>query len=200
MIINYCLFTVHLRGSYRRFGKRPTVETIGHSTHCDIRVNFDSRVTKPGNDPLPPMTISVNTKVGQHDPNRERDLRNARLQLQDLLLGFIGLDGSRGRLVYDVAKSCWGAHKTNKSVSRAVYAPDPWQAGEHRWITVLELPGKDRNKGKFSRLGALTPDVQNSLRKNTSCLVTVVREDFPTRFCDPYVFIAGTCFLLWIAP
>ena len=39
-----------------------------------------------------------------------------------------------------------------------------------------------------------TPDVQNSLHKSTSCLVTVVKEDFLTRFCDPYVFVAGTRF------
>ena len=141
------------------------------------------------------MTITVTARGGPHDPCKARDLRNARLQLQDLLLGFVGRDGARGRLVYDVAKSCRGEHRTDKSASGAVSAPDPWRGGPHRWITVLELPCEHRNGATFSLPDPLTPDVQARLRTDTSCSITVVREDWPLVLCAPYVFIAGSNFL-----
>lgn len=172
------------------------VSAIGKETHCGIRVNYDSRAPIPhDNRPLLPMTITVhaNSRNGAM-----KNLRNTRLKIQELLLDYVGVghDGSRGRLVYETAVSCWGAHRPRVSNSQAVQADDPFNSGTGKFLTVLPLPyqlASDRKK-IFHAANLLLTDVQRRLTYDANCYIKLVGNEFrvPCRMCEPYVIVMGS--------
>jgi len=186
----------HLIGSKRfdKRGQRATVKSIGRETNTGIRVNSNHRET---NHPLAPIIITVDA-FSDRDGVCLRDLTEARRKLQELLLDYVGNDGSRGRLIYELALSCWGAHRPKKSTCNAVNARDPFDGDSGcRFITVLALP-YHFNGGRrvYHAAQLLKANVLARIRNEANSYIKVVGDEFrvPVKFCDPYVLVVGSCY------
>ena len=188
------LYTVHLIG--RKHERARSVSDIGRETNCRIRVNY-----KPPNsnhlykDPVTDyITITVHANSHQF---RYRDLGDARCKIQHLLLDYVGGDGSRGRLVYECALSCWGSHRPKTSTSKAVKVSDPFNSGTGRFMTVLPLPCQlhtGGNKKVYHAANLLISEVQRRITYEANSYIKLVGDEFkvPCKLCEPYVLVMGS--------
>ena len=177
-----------------------SVVNIARETNCKICINYNPRapISHDGRPLLPPITITVKANSS---PNRSyTELREARLKIQELLLDFVGRDGCRGRLVYEAALSCWGAHRPKKSTSRAVQADDPLNgAGSRgRFMTVLPLPyicGSNGGRKVYHAANLLVTDIQRRLTYEANSYVKLVGNEFKVPCnCEPHVLVMGSSF------
>jgi len=107
----------------------------------------------------------------------------------DLLLEYVGNDGSRGRLLYDIGISCPGPHRPEHSTSSAIQAGDPFGNDECvRYITVLPLP---YNSAPLLRTST---NFRWHLQQETDSSFLLVGDYFnvPCKLCDPYLMVMGT--------
>ncbi|KAL7535849.1 hypothetical protein ACHAWF_005298 [Thalassiosira exigua] len=167
-----------------------TVGKIAAETACHIRVNFG----KFFNPSSPPMTLAV---IAINQRTAQRDLENARLKIQKLLLDYVGDDGSRGRLVYDVALRCPGDHLPANSSCRAVRADDPFGLDERcRFITILPLPYHiEGRKKNYHAAHYVKGEVQHRIRIEANGYIKVVEGDqfrVPVKLCEPYLLLMGS--------
>ena len=187
------LYTVHLIG--RKHERARSVSDIGRETNCRIRVNY-----KPPNsnhlykDPVTDyITITVHANSHQF---RYRDLGDARCKIQHLLLDYVGGDGSRGRLVYECALSCWGSHRPKTSTSKAVKVSDPFNSGTGRFMTVLPLPYQLHSRGNkvYHAANLLISEVQRRITYEANSYIKLVGDEFkvPCKLCEPYVLVMGS--------
>ena len=147
---------------------------IGQETNCRIIVhnNLDHL----------PMKITITTRDGYAG-----DIEASRLMIIDLLLEYVGNDGSRGRLVYDIGINSPGPHRPEHSTSKAIQADDPFgEDGRIQFITVLPLP--------YNALNVLYANFQRRLRNEAGAFIKVVGDYFhvPCKLCDPYLAVMGT--------
>mmetsp|Transcript_30474 Transcript_30474/g.56294 ORF Transcript_30474/g.56294 Transcript_30474/m.56294 type:complete len:523 (+) Transcript_30474:104-1672(+) len=182
----------HLIGS-KRFDERGqrTVKSIGRETNCGIRVNSNHREI---NHPLAPIVITVDAFTRK---SALRDLTYARLKLQELLLDYVGNDGSRGRLIYELALSCWGAHRPKKSTCNAVNARDPFDGDRwgNKFMTILALPYHSSGGRKvYHDAKLLTAHALARIRNEAKSYIKLVGDEFrvPVKFCEPYVFVVAS--------
>lgn len=135
LVLILCVVIVHLVGSKHERGKM-TVGDIARETACHTKINYDSRADYAKNDePLPPITITVHARS---PVSAKQALSDVRHQLQALLLDFVGNDGSRGHLLYEIALSCRGDHHPEDSTCNAVGESDPFGEDPRcRFITVI---------------------------------------------------------------
>jgi len=134
-----------------------------------------------------PMKIKIFADL----KNKLLHLRKARLIIQDLFLRFVGNDGSRGRLVCEIAKSCSGAHRPNKSTSNAVNDINPFHSGRPLcYMSIVDIPNDFVREGKHHQLHM---DLVGSIR-DVRCKMDIVADGFThtTKMCDPYVLVYGT--------
>lgn len=144
---------------------------IGKENNCKINVNRETS----------PITITITSIRGC-----VKDTEVSRLMIIDLLLEYVGNDGSRGRLVYDIGISCPGPHNPQHSYSRAVQTNDPFgEDARVQFMTILPLPGF---RGRL-----YNADFQRRLRFEADSHIKVIGDnfEFPCRFCDPYVAVMG---------
>ena len=151
------------------------MNTIGRDNKCKIDVNRDN-------------PISITIKPRASEDVTVRDIEASRLMIIDLLLEYVGNDGSRGRLVYDLGISCPGSHfhRHQHSYSRAVQTNDPFgEDARVQFMTILPLPGF---RGRL-----YNADFQRRLRFEADSHIKVIGDnfEFPCRFCDPYVAVMG---------
>eukprot|EP00804_Cyclotella_cryptica_P006054 CCRYP_010680-RA/>CCRYP_010680-RA protein AED:0.07 eAED:0.07 QI:137/1/1/1/1/1/2/495/547 len=126
----------------------PHTLRIQKETKCDFHVLWKESSEKP-------MTIQI--KHSQlSGVLAQRNLIAARRRIEDLLLKFklpnlpsIEEDGSKGRLLYEVANSYKGAHTPKGTKCGAVYQRNPLSvAQKHCCMSLLELPYTTGVKGK----------------------------------------------------
>jgi len=161
---------------------------IEHEARCKVHI-----VTSEEAGPFVPMKIYVDA---MNVSTALRDLKVARQMIQSILLKCVGDDGSRGRLIYEVAQSCWGAHRPNQSTSNAVKDFNPLYNSEQQvFMSVVEFPFVCEEGGK-----KIFHAAQNVLRKGSlakiqasGCFVLVVKNGYriSTDKSDPYVFVYG---------
>ena len=183
--------TVHLIGSKRE--KRRGLSDIGPETNSHVKVvnfNPDSHIDQP------PMIVTVDAFSSIDAP---RDHRMAREKITDLLLVYMDIhrDGSKGRLVYEIAAGCPGPHRPNNSSSRAVNVKNPFDQGRSSFISIVELPFElYHGRREFHASYLLDYRLREHIQKNTGCSIRVCGDDFdvPTRYCDPYVLVFGRSF------
>lgn len=141
-----------------------------------------------------PMTIHVEAK---NAPTALGDLTIARQMIQSLLLQFVGNDGSRGRLLYEVAQSCWGDHRPSLSTSNAVKDINPFYSpqdhGKEFFMSVVELPYKVTKAGKSVHAAyLLSRETLHSIQASGAYIRVVATEfKIPTKLCEPYVLVCG---------
>jgi len=150
------------------------VNTIGRDYKCRISVNKDTS----------PISIIITSLLGYAS-----DIEASRLMIIDLLLEYVGDDGSRGRLIYDVGISCPGPHHPEHSSCKAIQAGDPFGNDERvRYITVLPLP---YNSAPLLRTST---NFRWHLQQETDSTFLLVGDYFnvPCKLCDPYLMVMGT--------
>jgi hypothetical protein len=196
--------TVHLIGSKKDldYRHRRTVSNVEQETNTEIAVNLD-RAFNRGNSPTAPITITVNANSRL---SALRDLNDARLGIQGLLLNYVDfIDwGAKGRLIYEVASSCSGPHRPLDSTSRAVKARDPFGATYH-FMSLVELPfvqARPGGKKSFHAAFLLNPPVLSSLRE-LGCYIKVCADGYKIRIgsnpdtpiqvrhCEAYMLVLG---------
>eukprot|EP00804_Cyclotella_cryptica_P002367 CCRYP_004065-RA/>CCRYP_004065-RA protein AED:0.01 eAED:0.01 QI:320/1/1/1/1/1/2/315/569 len=172
----------------------PHTLRIQKDTKCDFHVLWKESSEKP-------MTIQI--KHSQlSGVLAQRNLIAARRRIEDLLLKFklpnlpsIEEDGSKGRLLYEVANSYKGAHTPKGTKCGAVYQRNPLSvAQKHCCMSLLELPYTTGVKGKvFHGHFFANQHIGSKVKRETGCSIVVFGDEFdiPVKYCDPYVLISG---------
>ena len=140
------------------------------------------------------MTITMTTNNGN---TGHRDLKNARRKVEDLILDFIQNDGSKGRLMYELAVSCWGAHRSKYSSSNAVKQRNPFNDYRENFMSVVDLPSEViKGKRCFHGEFLLKAHVLGQIKKQSGCTIKICGDDFniPVELCNPYVLVYGGSF------
>mmetsp|Transcript_3832 Transcript_3832/g.7182 ORF Transcript_3832/g.7182 Transcript_3832/m.7182 type:complete len:560 (+) Transcript_3832:185-1864(+) len=190
---------LHLIGSkHVDQGRKKTVADIERESNCDIQVNLpSSSLVHDKHTTTGSVTITVNaiSKKGL----ALRDLTDARRKIQELLLDYVGNDGCKGLLVYELASSCWGAHRPKSSTCHAITASDPFDGDNRlRSITALKLPFDVDSEGRKSYHASylLNTNFLGRLRHQTLSHIRVVGDEFrvPCKRCDPYVLVVANSF------
>ena len=143
-----------------------------------------------------PMAIRI-THLLKTQP--ARDFHYVRKMIQDILLGFnlpglpaIRQDGSAGRLLYEIGKSCPGGHLPRYSTSNAVMQQmNPF----HEYyktccMSLVELPSDGgRIHGKYLEKHWFYDNI-----KKAGCSMKLCGDEFgcSTRYGRPYVLIIGS--------
>eukprot|EP00585_Thalassiosira_rotula_P002180 CAMPEP_0196151368 /NCGR_PEP_ID=MMETSP0910-20130528/33550_1 /TAXON_ID=49265 /ORGANISM="Thalassiosira rotula, Strain GSO102" /LENGTH=545 /DNA_ID=CAMNT_0041414729 /DNA_START=124 /DNA_END=1758 /DNA_ORIENTATION=- len=186
----------HLIGSKHddKRGNR-TIKDVEIESNVNIRVNFLDK----GNNKAKrhPITVCITSRSRS---SAVRDVHDARKRIQDLLLDFVGHDGSRGRLVYDVASSCGGPHRPAHSTSRCVKAKDPFDNTDKSrevFMTLVHLPFEYvPNSGcvkKFCVDFLLTSSLLTYVWNEMNCYVKAAYNGsgIPVTRCYPYLLVMG---------
>ena len=175
-------FTDHLVGS-RRDGRRGVAD-IGQESNCRILVKYD-----PKSKMNHPMSIHF---LANSSTSAVRDLHDAREEVQKLLVQRIGpVDpGCAGRLLYEVAHSCWGPHRPEGSRSGAVRVRDPIGRG-YDVMSLIELPSIRYSDGKVAHHASFLDKYASQLDEH-DCFMEICAKKFtPVYICDPYVLVRG---------
>mmetsp|Transcript_14836 Transcript_14836/g.21058 ORF Transcript_14836/g.21058 Transcript_14836/m.21058 type:complete len:455 (-) Transcript_14836:10-1374(-) len=159
------------------------MKRIRDETQCKIAVCWDEK-------PIVIKIFAKNSKMVSKT-NLFPVLKRVRLIIQDLLLRFIGNDGSRGRLVYEIAKSCSGSHRPNKSTSNAVRDINPFHTdySSESYISIVDIPNDFVREGKHHQLHmALVGSI-----RDVGCKMDIVADGFThnSNLCEPYVLVYG---------
>jgi len=112
--------------------------------------------------------------------------------LQDLFLEYVGNDGCRGRLVCEIAQSCWGAHRPSLSTSNAVKDINPLLDNRMvRYMSIVELSYEEHTR-EFHAAHILHKPLLREIT-GLGCDLILVAKGFriSTNACDPYVFVYG---------
>ena len=111
---------------------------------------------------------------------------------------YIGHDGSRGRLFYDLARSCKFLHPPASVGSTSVPQRNPFSTEmEMAWQNIVELPFVGDSMLLRSYHGnyiiAKKTGTLGRIRHETRCEVKLCGHEFnvPTKYCDPYVWVIG---------
>lgn len=128
---------------------------------------------------------------------------DARRIIEDAIMNFwlpglppIKEDGSKGRMLYEIAASCKGPHRPKDSASNAVMQLNPFDIyNKQCFMSILELP-RTVNKlntifhGHFLADSATITKISNL----TGCTYKLVGGDFGSpavRYCNPYLIVFG---------
>jgi hypothetical protein len=141
--------------------------------------------------PPKPMTIDID----QRSATAQSDVAFARRKIEEILLmwspssssdPYIRNDGSKGRLLYEIAAQCEGPHRPIESTSKAVMQRNPFDDYQKEcFMSLLELPCKfqiDQQK-----------HLVTIIERQTGCSLKFVGNDYgiPTRYCEPYLLVLG---------
>ena len=133
------------------------------------------------------MSISIDALC--HN-TAQRDIHNARVMVQELLLTFlerINDYGSKGRLIYELASSCSGEHCPEESNSRAVEARNPY-GGCWKYLSLVEFPFETKTDGSRQyHFAHFHESTTFGKCKQYDCYINVC----PVKYCAPYVLVSG---------
>lgn len=197
---NALCLTDHLVGT--KHCNHDNVSRVRQDTNCRIITNYDGSLVGTKGVPTKPITIDIGHPM-QHIKS-SRVCITVRRRLEDILMNFrptspsdpaIKEDGSKGRLLYEIAASCGGPHRPNGSTSRAVNQLNPFDPNQkHCYMSILELPytGSGSNKIFHGRF-LLENKVSENVKNLTGCSFKVIGDEFGpiARYCDPYILILG---------
>ena len=162
---------------------------IEHETRCKVRIVRSGDTEEA---PFIPMKIHIEA---MNATKALRDLKTARQIIQSLVLEYVGNDGCRGRLLFEIAKHCWGTHRPNQSTSRAINDFNPFfNSGQHVFMSMVELPFVcEEGRKIFHAAHSVLMKASLERIQATGCFVQVAQSGFsiPTELCDPYVFVYG---------
>lgn len=162
------------------------IRRINQESNCRVHVDMKKDVFVPLKIHVEPLNA----------PTVQQDLCRARQLLQDLLLDYVGNDGCRGRLLYEIAQSCWGAHRPSVSTSNAVKDVNPLLDNPMTtFMSIVEISYEENNNRKeksFHAAHILHKPLLHDISA-LGCDLMLVAEGFrcSTNLCEPYVFVYG---------
>jgi hypothetical protein len=171
---------------FHLLGGGQNINRINRESRC--RVNI-----KMNNDTFEPLKIHLDTPQSNA---ALKDLKIARRMIQDLFLEYVGNDGARGRLIYEIASSCSGAHRPNSSTSNAVREVNPLVEDlVERYMSIVEVSYElttPNGEKSFHAAHILHKPFLAEIA-GLGCDLILVADGFriPTRLCDPYVLVYG---------
>ena len=156
------------------------LQRIGIKSNCSLSIIEES-------DPF----VLIRTKQGKYSTE---DIRKAASDLEHALLGYIGNDGSRGRLFYDMARSCEFLHPPGSAGSTSVMQRNPFSLDcEMGWMNIVKLPYSiEEQKYHGAFIISKSSGVLSRI-KPTKCEIKVCGNQFkiPTKFCPPDIWVMG---------
>ena len=159
---------------------------INRKSQCTVHIDMKDDVFVP----LKIYVEAINRSTAQ------QDLTRARHMIQDLFLDYVGNDGSRGRLIYELARSFCGPHRPKNSSSNAVKDANPL-LGNHSvdYMSIVELSYEHTREKSFHAAHILHKPFLQEI-SGLGCDLILVAKGFkiPTNLCDPYVFVYGRKF------
>lgn len=171
----------HLIGKHRERSEN-IIKRINQESQCRVHVDMKNDVFVPIKINVEPLNVST----------AQQDLFRARQMLQDLFLEYVGNDGCRGRLVCEIAQSCWGAHRPSLSTSNAVKDINPLLDNRMvRYMSIVELSYEEHTR-EFHAAHILHKPLLREIT-GLGCDLILVAKGFriSTNACDPYVFVYG---------
>ena len=159
---------------------------IYQETNCKVHIDMDDNH-------FTPMKIYLEP---QNSNTVQQDLNRARQMIQDLFLDYVGNDACRGRLICEIAQSCWGPHRPTSSTSKAVrdinFLVDTRPVC---FMSIVEISYEydERTKEKsFHAAHILFKDFLRDISR-VPCDIILVAKGFKqsTNWCDPYVLVFG---------
>ncbi|KAL7551126.1 hypothetical protein ACHAWF_014323 [Thalassiosira exigua] len=168
-----------------------TVNSIGWETDTRIHVCLNPNQCHPEDVPSDLITLEVTANSRSSGP---RDLDRARENIQEHLLdylGQIGDQGSKARLIYEVASSCEGIHRPRDSASDAVRVRESMGEG---FMSMVGIPFKRSKEGRRYYCGRhiLQKHVLGHI-SSLGCQARVCGDAFkyPLKCSDPHVLLRG---------
>lgn len=160
---------------------------------CKLTVNLE-KTHRSDETPAAPMTItiSMDNRI-HHKPTFSPDLGGACEKIQELLLefmDFINDDGSKGKMLFEVASSCGGESTRHSIVARA---KDPSGSGDIIYLSVVELPFEYRmGMRSFHAKFLLRHQFLVSV-KSLGCWMRLCGDEFhvPLKYSEPHVVVTG---------
>ena len=173
------------------------VEALTFQTGCFVNVRgpeFGSKRGKGEPNTSPIMHVVVN-------PHKKMDSKplRAKQMIVDSLRDFVGNDGSKGRIAYDLA-AAEESSRCRGSKYNAVYQWNPFPPPCRKICMILiELTFKTikHKNGTFEKdfhgRHLLRSLVLGHIWNTTKCRMTLLGDkyDEPTKLCDPYIIITG---------
>lgn len=179
-------------------GENPVMETgyklktLQFQTNCSIRVRGPEFGSKAHREMSSVMQVTIVKKNGNNPPS---DPMRAKSVIVDSLMEFVGNDGSKAKLCYDLAASskdniCRG------SKYNAVFVLNPFSKANQRvCMALFALPSTEiQHQPKKTFHGGFLLKAQNTSRINRcKCTMILCGDQYkiPTKLCDPYGVIYG---------
>jgi len=165
-----------------RTDSKQSLQRIGMRSNCSLSLIEEG-------DPY----VLIQTKQGKYSTN---DIRTAASDLERALMGYVGNDGSIGRLFYDLARSCKFLHPTGSASSSSVMQRNPFSPDyEMGWMNMVELPYRveEHQVKVYHGHYILAKGILGRIKHETRCYIKICGNQFniPTKFCPPYVFVMG---------
>lgn len=174
-------------------------EALNFQTNCYINVRGPEFGPKRGRgevnaSPIMHVVIQPNFNHGTDS----KPLR-AKQTIEESLRAFVGNDGSKGRLAYDLAAAHDSSRCRNSKIN-AVYQWNPFvNPCRKMCIVVMELTFKTIThqngmiEKDFHGGYLLRSHILGHISNTTKCRMTLCGDKYnkPTSLCDPYIFIAG---------
>jgi hypothetical protein len=170
-------------------------EAIGFQTNCYVNVRGPEFGPKQNHEVRTSsvMHVVINPRTNDGKPLQAKQI------IEDTIREFVGDDGSKGRLAYELA----AANESNRchgSKSNAVFQWNPFQKSNRKvCMTVVKLtfkaiPHQNGSVEKdFHASYLLQSHVLGHVSNATTCRLWVCGDQhhFTTKLCDPYVLICG---------
>jgi len=168
---------------FHLLGKGDNINRINQESQCRVHLEMKDAV-------FAPMKIFIEAL---RNSTAQQDLLLARQMIQDLFLDYVGNDGCRGRLLCEIAQSCWGPHRPSNSTSSAVRNVNPFLDNRLTYMSIVEMSYEEHmNEKSFHAAHILHKPLLCDIT-NLGCDLILVAKGFrtSTNKCDPYVFVYG---------
>eukprot|EP00804_Cyclotella_cryptica_P016816 CCRYP_001808-RA/>CCRYP_001808-RA protein AED:0.02 eAED:0.02 QI:136/1/1/1/1/1/4/2242/969 len=175
-----------------------SISRIGFRTKCTIEIGEWKRTGTPFHH-YDPTHLFIQSNDNSSFFHAKLNISRAKEDVENILIGYIHNDGSKGRLFYDMAISCSFLHGYITENSKSVHQRNPFSDAKNReYIDVVELPyfnNPTTNSKEFSGhfLICKHAGILREVRHRTGCTIKICGDMFnvPVKYCDPYVFVYG---------
>jgi hypothetical protein len=185
----------HLMGENPAMEMGYQLKSIAFQTNCNINIRGPEFASKSHKEKSKSMLVNIFTKYG-HDP--PSDPMRARKMVESSICDFVGEDGSKGRLYYDLAASS-EQNRCLGSKSNAVFQFNPYERTQRKTCMALfALPSttvthqNGATTKKFHGGFLLKGQIKSQINKER-CTIILCGDHYklPTKLCDPYGLIFG---------
>lgn len=192
----------HLIGNDPNMKKGYKFEALSFQTNCHINVRgpeFGAKPKRGEASTSPIMHVIIDPKFGNLSNGMTSNQMRAKHMVENSFHDFVGDDGSKGRLAYDVA-AAEESSRCRGSRHNAVYQWNPFVESTRKSCMVLmeltstkvDLPNGGVNRDLHGGY-LLKSHILGHIFNKSGCRITMCGDKYrmPTKLCDPYILICG---------